>query len=94
MKLLALLCVFFAVVAAEKMRFDDNRVYSLVVTNEEQLGWLHRLEIDGDGFLFWNNIAIGSNVDLMVAPHRLSEFEEISAQLGITSELKVENVQA
>lgn len=67
MKLLAQLCVLVAAVAAEKMRFDGNRVYSLEVTNEEQRDWLHQLENDEDGFLFWNNIAIGSNVDLMVA---------------------------
>lgn len=94
MKLLALLCAMVAVVAAEKLRFDDNRVYSLDVTNQEQLDWLHQLENDADGFLFWNSIAIGSNVDLMVAPHRMSEFDEMTAKFRIPHELKVENVQA
>lgn len=96
MKLLAILCVVLiaATVAAEPMRFDDNRVYTLEVTNQEQLNWLHQLESDGDGYLFWNSIAIGSDVDLMVPPHKNAEFNELSDKLGISHVLKIENVQA
>lgn len=93
MKLLVLLCVLIAVIGAEKVRFDNHRVYSLVATNQDQLDWLNQLEHDRDGYLFWNGISMGRNVDLMVSPQRMSEFNEMSTKFGISGELKVENVQ-
>lgn len=93
MKLLAFLCVLVTVVTAEKMRYDDHRVYTLVVTNKEQLDWLHQLESE-EGYVFWNDIAMGHSVDLMVPPYKMLDFDEMSAKFRISRKLNIENVQS
>lgn len=95
MELLLILCtsVLFIFGNAEKARFDNYQVYSLHVASNEQLELMYSIQNHPDGFLFWNNIDMGRDVDLMVPPHKLPDFLELTAKFGINYQLKVENVQ-
>ncbi|TGZ32134.1 Zinc carboxypeptidase a 1 [Temnothorax longispinosus] len=47
-----------------------------------------------DLFSFWEEPSfVGRNVDLMVAPHKLPEFYEIMARIGISYQVYIEDVQ-
>lgn len=89
-----LLAFIISLIYAEPViRFDNNRVYSLNVTNEEQLLELQRLE-NVEGWYFWRSAyRIGDNAEVMVPPEQLSAFEQYIEHLQIDVTLKVENVQ-
>lgn len=80
-------------VAAEKVRFDNYKVYRITPENEEQLQVLRQLEKIG-GYLFWSDIgSIYNPVDIMVPPHLAADFEDIINISRIPSKLIIENVQ-
>jgi len=93
----SLIIVIFALIAfasGEKVRFDDHQVYALTLENENQLNAFRTIEHNSeDGYLFWNSIVIGRDVDVMVAPYRHSEFMDLVEKLNVKHELRVENVQ-
>lgn len=78
---------------SEKARFDNYRVYSLEVDNDEQLTLLRQLE-NTDRYEFWRSPTyIGRNVDVMVAPHQAADFSELLDGSNIKKNLMIENVQ-
>lgn len=95
MKLLLLVGIFAMIVigSAEKTRFDNYRVYSVHVATKDHMDLMFSIENNPDGYLFWNSIDMGRDVDLMVPPYKLSEFQELTEKHGISYQLKVENVQ-
>lgn len=94
-KILFILLPFVLALNAEtKIRFDNHKVYSLKIKNEEQITVLRSIESHPvDGYHFWNNVVPGKNLDLMVAPHKFQDFQDLADSLAIEYELKVENVQ-
>lgn len=94
-KILVFLLPFLLALNAEtKIRFDNHKVYSLKIKNEEQLTVLRRLESHPvDGYHLWNSVVPGKNADLMVAPHMFQDFQDLAESFAIEYELKVENVQ-
>lgn len=48
MKFVALFLVLFLAVNAEKARFDNYRVYSLNIENDEQYKWMKYIEEHSD----------------------------------------------
>lgn len=45
-------------------------------------------------YSFWEMpVQVGMNVRMVVPPHKFSDFEEMTARLGMESTLKVENLQ-
>ncbi|XP_055678852.1 zinc carboxypeptidase-like [Lutzomyia longipalpis] len=98
MKYLAVLVfvAFFAgLSSAEKDRFDNYKVFAIEVDNEEQLQVLQEIEkVAFSSYDFWKRpTRVGQAVDLMVPPHKMSEFEEIMADLSFRTTLKIPNVQ-
>lgn len=91
-----LVAVFLAVavlcVSGEPARFDNYKVFTLKVTTEEQLTQLQQIENDGQ-YTFWTAPNRLNDVDIMVAPHKFAEFDDLVDFLHIESVLKVENVQ-
>ena len=79
-------------VAAEKSRFDNYKVLSLFVKNENQFDVLKTIENSGSDYLFWNEIHLG-DVDIMVPPHKMPEFTEMMHDLNLKFNVKVDNVQ-
>lgn len=77
----------------EKDRFDNHRVYSVRIDTLEQLQLFQSLEANSDGFLLWNYPVLGDTLDIMVAPHKLAEFSELTTVHDIQTRLKMKNVQ-
>ncbi|KAL1395459.1 hypothetical protein pipiens_011234 [Culex pipiens pipiens] len=91
---LLLLAIAGGSVTGEKVRFDNYRVYEVNPSNAEQLQVLQYLEQVPDGYSFWEMpVQVGMNVRMVVPPHKFSDFEEMTARLGMDSTLKVENLQ-
>ncbi|CAL1679898.1 unnamed protein product [Lasius platythorax] len=79
---------------AQKATFDNYKVFSIVPTTEEQIEQLYQMIQIHDGFTFWNIPNLKNRiVNLMVAPHKLPQFNEIMVQIGISYQINIENVQ-
>ncbi|XP_055697296.1 zinc carboxypeptidase-like [Phlebotomus papatasi] len=87
--------MFLAFSNAEKLRFDNYKVYKVQVDNEEQLKVMHQIERAAfSSYDFWRSPSyVGNPVEVMVAPHKLSEFEDIMSFLKFSYSLKIANVQ-
>lgn len=77
----------------EKMRFDNHRLYGVHIDTLDQLDLFRNLEENTDGFLLWNYPVLGDSVDVMVAPHKLSEFNQLVQLYDLQFRLKMKNVQ-
>lgn len=73
---------------ASSARYDNYRVYSVNVENVDQFHQLQSIENEYD---FWRSGNVGQHADIMVAPHKVDEFETFIANLN--SSIKVDNVQ-
>lgn len=95
LKLVAVFCLVYGLVAAEKVSFDNYRVYSVNVKNEQQLLELVQLENAGiGGIQFWQSPSgIGRKADIMVAPNQVNVVSELIEKLNLESHVMVENVQ-
>lgn len=78
---------------AEKDRFDNYRLYTVQIDTLEQLHVIHNLEANSDGYLLWNHPVLGDSVDIMLAPHKLTEFSELTRFHEFQARLKMKNVQ-
>lgn len=92
--LLAIFIVGLLAVCAEKARFDNYRVYSVSIENEEQLKVLHELELHPDGITFMESpVAVGQMIDLVVPPHKFADIAELLKTYKIKYWIKIKNVQ-
>ncbi|XP_053687411.1 zinc carboxypeptidase-like [Sabethes cyaneus] len=83
-----------SVIAAEKARFDNYRLYQVRIDNLEQLEVLQAIEQLGEGYNFWAEpVQLNSKVDLVVPPHKFAEFSELVDRHGLGAEMTVENLQ-
>jgi hypothetical protein len=84
----------FSIGSTEKIRYDNFRVFSIAVEDEEKLEWFRKTSNFSDGYQFWSEPArVGANVDIMVSPQKLEEFNEIAKENKLNSFVKIENVQ-
>uniref|UniRef100_A0A1B0CK34 Zinc carboxypeptidase A 1 n=1 Tax=Lutzomyia longipalpis TaxID=7200 RepID=A0A1B0CK34_LUTLO len=93
--LLAFVAVFAGLSSGEKDRFDNYKVFTIEVDTEQQLSVLQEIEkVAFSSYDFWKRpTRVGQAVDLMVPPHKMSEFEEIMADLSFRKTLKISDVQ-
>lgn len=85
-------CVVFA--CGEKARFDNYRVYSINVENEEQLKVLLELETYPDGTLFLNTPkSVGQTGTLIVPPHKYADIAEFFEAYNIKNHITAHNLQ-
>lgn len=89
---LYLLSISTGLIAA-KDRFDNHRLHGVHIDTLDQLQLFRNLEDNTDGYLLWNYPVIGDTVDVMVAPHKLSEFSNLMEHYGLQVKLKIKNVQ-
>lgn len=90
----AILIVGLLVVFGEKTRFDNYRVFSVSIKNENQLNVLRELEIEQNEILFRAMpTMIGQIVDLIVPPHKLFDIYELFSAFEFNSQTKTENLQ-
>jgi len=78
----------------EKDRFDNYRLYSVDIDTLDQLQLFQKLEDNSNGFLLWNYPVLGGAADVMVAPHKLSEFREMTELYKLKIDLKIKNIQS
>lgn len=78
---------------SKKDRFDKYSVYSLIPLNHEQVNVLRYMNDYSMEYDFWTSIGIGEKTDVMVPPHKLSEFLETIKLMNISHKINVENIQ-
>lgn len=91
---LSILIAGFLVACAEKARFDNYRVYSVHIENEEQLKVLQELELHPDGVSFFESPnVVNQTIDIMVPPHKFAEIAELFQTYKIENWIKTNNIQ-
>lgn len=81
-------------IAAQKARFDNYRVYSIEIENEEQLKVLQQFENHQDGLLFLiPPMAVPMRVEIVVPPHKFADIFELCEKYDIKNEIQIENLQ-
>lgn len=80
--------VLFGLVAlalAEKVKYNNYKVFRFIPRNEEERKALLDLEENNPGVVFWKHVRkVGLPVDIMVPPHlvpMMSEFEQKNIQV-------------
>lgn len=89
--LLVIFCI--SVSFSSKVSFDQYHVYTLHVESAIQAKLLQTIESNGSGYDFWKSPVLGDWADVMVAPHKLADFEEIIQSANISYQLMINNVQ-
>lgn len=92
--LLTILVAQLLVVFGEKVRFDNYRVYSINIKNEQQLQVLRELENYPDGISFrMMPLAVDQTVDIVVPPHKLADISELFTANEFKSVVRTEDLQ-
>ncbi|XP_028046670.1 zinc carboxypeptidase [Monomorium pharaonis] len=79
--------------AVAKVTYENYKLFSLVPASQAQLSILHLLKHDGS-FNYWQEPSfINQEVDIMVPPHKLTEFTEILSIFKFSYTVKIENIQ-
>lgn len=78
---------------AAKARYDNYKLYSMQLQNEEQAKAVVELEQHTDSYDFWSATSLVRDVDVMVPPHKFGEFEDFLDRFNISFHIKVENIQ-
>jgi len=95
-------CLLFALLAivatasvsAERVRYDNYRMYKATSENAKQLAVLKDLEGSSDSILFLDGVHIvGAEVQIVVAPHKVADFLDILGKAEIKYELKTSDLQ-
>ena len=82
------------VACAEKARYDNYRVYSVYIENEEQLKVLRELEIHPDGIEFLESpTGVNQVIDITVPPHKFADIAELFQTSSIKNWIKTNNLQ-
>ncbi|XP_053971893.1 zinc carboxypeptidase-like [Hylaeus volcanicus] len=88
------LVALFALATAEKVRYDNYKVFRVTPQSEEQLHTVRDLESLSDSFSFWKEpTAVNGFADVMVAPHKTHDFTEMMDNLGVKYETFIPDVQ-
>ncbi|KAJ6635047.1 Zinc carboxypeptidase A 1 [Pseudolycoriella hygida] len=90
---LAFVLLLAASCFAAKSRYDNYKLYSLQPKTEEQVKAVAELEGLTDAYDFWSAPSMVRDVDVMVPPHKLAEFEDFLNRFEIQFHIKVENIQ-
>ncbi|XP_058814852.1 zinc carboxypeptidase-like [Topomyia yanbarensis] len=89
-----LIVAVLSAVTAEQARFDNYRVYELHIESAEQLEILQYLEEHPDGYIFWESpVQTNMDLNLVVPPHKYSDFEEFTTKLNLQNRLMIKNFQ-
>lgn len=82
-----------ALTHADRARFDNYRVFEVLVATEQQRQLLEQLEIASDSIQFLDSPVVKRTVELVVPPHKFSDIEEIFEKNSIKYDVKVNNLQ-
>lgn len=92
--LLTLILGEFIVIFGEKVRYDNYRVYSINVENEQQLRVLRDLKNSRDGILFMETpIGLQKTIDIVVPPYKFKSISALFETYKIRNQIKIEDLQ-
>jgi carboxypeptidase A len=75
------LCGLVALAVAEKVKYNNYKVYRFTPRTEEERKVLLDLEENNPGFVFWKHVrGVGLPVDIMVPPHLVPMISDIRAK--------------
>lgn len=91
---LAIFVASFVAVFGEQARYDNYRVYSIKVENEEQLNALHDLETIRDGISFLETPhAVDQTAEIVVPPHKLADISDLLESFQMKFHIKTKDMQ-
>ncbi|KFB45620.1 zinc carboxypeptidase [Anopheles sinensis] len=80
--------------SAEQARFDNYRVYEVSIDTARQLQALQQLELNSDGYSFWESpVQTNMRLSIVVPPHKFAHFEELTTALALKTRLQIEDFQ-
>ncbi|KAJ8944095.1 hypothetical protein NQ318_019433 [Aromia moschata] len=90
--------VFILVISlslAEKIRYDNHKLYSVTPKHLESLKFLRHLEEEGwQNYNFWTSpTRVGTPVSILVAPEGFAEIEKMAASSNMDVKIVHQNVQ-
>ena len=93
MKSLLLFSLIAVACAAQKIRFDNYRVYSAEAANSDQLKILQDLQ-SAAGVIFWEEPkTLFSKVNIALPPAQVADFLSLTEDAQIKTKLEIENLQ-
>ncbi|XP_055308561.1 uncharacterized protein LOC129572592 [Sitodiplosis mosellana] len=96
MKLITVAILFACFVAClgEKARYDNYRVYSIEVENEQQLEVLRDFESGRDGISFLETpTGIQQTAEIIVPPHKFADIGDLFEEQKLKNHVKIANLQ-
>lgn len=90
--LLALASVAVLLVSAEQARFDNYQILSVKIVNDQQRELIEDLDENSDSVEVVADLRNGL-VELVVAPHKIADVNDMFQRIGIHSEVKHRNLQ-
>lgn len=90
---LAVILCLAATCFAAKSRYDNYKLYSMQLQTEEQAKAVVELEKYTDAYDFWSAPSLVRDVDVMIPPHKIAEFEDFLTRFSIPFHVKVEDIQ-
>lgn len=95
MKVVAFIFLVYPVsFLAEKVRYDNFKVYRVIPEDQLAIETLRTLEDTLEGFNFWQEpTKEGNAVDMMVPPSLEHEFQNILSKHNFSSTILINNVQ-
>lgn len=94
--LFTLVTLAVSISLAEKIRFDNYKVYRLVPNDEETFKILKQIEVGGElsNYNFFSPLVkVGDPVDLMVPPYQVDYIDNLAKSRGMNASVLMENVQ-
>ncbi|CAD6999794.1 unnamed protein product [Ceratitis capitata] len=86
------LAVLLAIGSAEKIRYDNFKVFKIKTKNVEQRKWLEQLASDSENFNLWHSGK--DEVHIMVNPQKLINLQNYTRSYSLPMEVMVSNVQS
>lgn len=78
---------------ANKVRYDNYHVVSAKVENDQHWRLMEQIEGSTDAVRFLKPPAMDRNTELIVAPHKLADVDELLRLHGIKSDVLTSNLQ-
>jgi Carboxypeptidase activation peptide len=84
----------FALMNAEKIRYDNYHIYRVQIKNESQLKVLKELEITDRRYSFWETpVQVNMEVPVLVAPSEVENFDKLLTSMAFDFKVAHKNFQ-
>lgn len=85
--------MILAVGSAQKIRYDNYKVFSVVIEDDTQLQVMQDLQ-NAQGVIFWEAPEyVKTKVHVAIPPQQIEHFEDVVGNANVLSKLEIENLQ-